>query len=586
MRLPRAGTNLKLLIALVVGFAGYLVWRVGSETTLERTLRRGETRARRAAVVSLGDQLIQVGASVIPPLASALVRDPDAEVRFLAATALGNSAMPDEAAAAALIHALKRDQPRIRARAAQSLATMASWPRVTPALIAALADPSAEVRAEAAASLARGFQDGEEVELALFAARADPHSAVRAAIIAAMDLRSSQPSSKTPSGSGRAGHYQAMMLAGLKDESPLVRRAAARALGHEPSFGFDDKVTLTEGEIAAISDPDAEVSAAAARALGAHRDYTRNVGRRTPTTEPERRASARALARLVVALGDADDRVRNAAADALGSVGSDMGKPSAEEAKSLRLELVTLLDGPRPEARAVAIAHAGYLEYLAGNDGEFLDRRYAIAVRDPDPRVRLAAFVAWTYELTRCQGLRQNAKFAPNYLVTLLARATRWTPGILLEIPYARMVVKDYLTVRLGLDRGRIEQFDKLLRPRLDDSDPDVRRVAYAGLWRVDSLLGGDDADRRRALLCAMKSQMEALGSDSPRLREIAAWSLGWVPEADAPAAMLALKLRAADADSRVRGRVAASLKQHRDYQDIRPRHPWPEPRWEPWERR
>ena len=583
MRLPQARTNLKLLIALVVGFAGYLVWRVGSETTLERTLRRGETGARRAAVVSLGDQLIQVGASVIPPLATALVRDPDAEVRFLAATALGNSAMPDEAAAAALIHALKRDEPRIRARAAQSLATMASWPRVTPALIAALADPSAEVRAEAAASLARGFQDCEEVELALFAARADPHSAVRVAVIAAMDLRSSEPRSKSPSGPGRARNYQSMMLAGLTDESLLVRRAAARALGHEPSFGFDDEVTLTNAEIAAISDPDAEVSAAAARALGSHRDRTQNVLNRTPPTELERRASARALARLVAALGDADDRVRNAAVNSLGSVGQGMGKPSGEEAKSLRSALVAVLDGPRPEGRATAINVAGYIEYLAGKGDDFPNRRYAIAVGDPDPRVRVAAFAAWTYELTRCQGLRQSAKSAPNYLVTLLGRAARRDPRLLLEIPYARMVIKDYLIVRLGLDRGKIKQFDKLLRPRLDDPDPDVRRVAYTGLWRVDSLLGGDDAERRRDLLRAMKAQVEALGSDSSKLREMAAWSLSWVPEAEAPTAVAALKLRIADEDPRVRARVASSLSEHRYDQETRRRQPWPEPRWGPW---
>ena len=92
-------------------------------------------------------------------------------------------------------------------------------------------------------------------------------------------------------------------------------------------------------------------------------------------------------------------------------------------------------------------------------------------------------------------------------------------------------------------------------------------------------MLGGD-ASRRRALLGEMKAQMEALGSDSPKLREIAATSLYWVPEANAPAAIAALKLRIGDEDSRVRQRVASSLKQQLFYQSIRPRHPWPEPSW------
>ena len=216
---------------------------VGSETIVERAsreLRRGGTEARRSAAVSLGDAVIQVGASAIPPLAWAVGHDPDAEVRFIAVAALGEYAGLDETAAAALISALNRETPRIRARAAQSLGTMAALPRVTPALIVALGDPSAEVRAEAAAALGLSAQDWDLVEPALFAARADVDDGVRVAVIVAMDSRSWGPRSTTPSGAERVGRYQAMMLAGLIGESPRVRRAAARALGHEPSFGFGD----------------------------------------------------------------------------------------------------------------------------------------------------------------------------------------------------------------------------------------------------------------------------------------------------------------------------------------------------------
>ena len=580
MRLPRATMNLKLMIALVACIAVYLnVWRVGTETVVERAsrdLRHGKTEARRAAAVSLGDAIIQAGASAIPPLAWAVVHDTDAEVRFIAVAALGDYAGLNETAAAALISALKGDSPRIRARAAQSLGTMAALPRVTPALIAALGDPSAEVRAEAAAALGRGAQDWEVVEPALFAARFDADEGVRVAVIVAMDSRSSGPRSTTPSGAERVARYQSMMLAGLIGESPRVRRAAARALGHEPSFGFGDPIALTNAEIDALADPDAEVRAAAATALGIPRDSL------VAPTGPSQHALGRALVRLVKALGDADDRVRSAASAVIGPVGGGIGIPSDDEATDLRSALIAALDGPTPEGRSAAVANAGQIGRLVNEGDDFLIRRYAIAARDPDARVRFAAIAARTDELTMPEFRKSRAIRNLRYLMRLPSIAASRDWGTSRELSHAMGVAREYLSDLKSLDRGTIVDLEKLLRSLLADPDPDVRRLAYTSLWRVDALRGGD-ASRRRALLGEMKAQIEALGSDSSKLREIAAWSLYWVPRADAPAAMAALKLRAADADSRVRDRVAASLKQQLYYQSIRPRQPWPEPRWEPW---
>jgi HEAT repeat protein len=267
--------------------------------------------ARSAAAEDLGG-LARNAAS--GPLLKALA-DPDRAVRAAAARALG--AAGDAGAAPALVACLKDPSPTVRAASAAALGALASRetargggaptsrdgagapPRFAGApLLVLLDDPEPAVRKEAAVTL--GILMGASAVPRLGqTATTDADVPVRAAAAAAL---------------GRIGAPDgaASLAKALQDEAPLVRHAAAGAMGAvgdrsvaPPEVAQSCAAALVER----LKDRHAAVRAAAAHALG-------RIG--GPAAASALRESAR---------GDPDESVRSAAAEALGKIQAARTKP-------------------------------------------------------------------------------------------------------------------------------------------------------------------------------------------------------------------------------------------------------------------
>jgi HEAT repeat protein/beta-lactamase regulating signal transducer with metallopeptidase domain len=221
---------------------------------------------------------------------------------------------PDPAAAAALIGALRDDDAGVRAAAAEALGKRGESTAV-PALVAALRDEEAAVRANAVEALAE-VGDGRALE-GLLTALGDANTEVRANAAAALgELHDVH---------GRTAEAQRMAraLAGLLDDGSVeVRRNAVDALSELRA------ARPIEALLAAAKDADAEVRQKAVHALG----------------ELEAREAA---PQLVALLGDADAEVRQAAAHALGEMQHAAAAP----------QLARLLTDRDPDVRQAA-AHA------------------------------------------------------------------------------------------------------------------------------------------------------------------------------------------------------------------------------------
>jgi HEAT repeat protein len=194
---------LKSLIALVACCGAiFWAWRVVRESgpipRMASKLRTGSVEDRRLAARDLGVlPPTEVGAA-IPTLIAAL-GDDDSEVAVQAAQSLGADAMTATslkdgqpavtAASQALARALADRRPEVRAAAAGALGVIGikveSAP--PPGLIAALRDdPSAEVRAEAAAAVGQYRGGDEDAIRGLFDGLVDEAVSVRRACNAAL----------------------------------------------------------------------------------------------------------------------------------------------------------------------------------------------------------------------------------------------------------------------------------------------------------------------------------------------------------------------------------------------------------------
>jgi HEAT repeat protein len=124
----------------------WILGRVGvrsATTALVRVATARPVELRIAAIRALGEL---GGTNTFGVLAAAAVADPAPEVRYAAVYSLQEFDSPQSAD---LLTAKLEDpdeRPSIRGQAAESLASLAAGKQAVPALRAALADPSAEVR--------------------------------------------------------------------------------------------------------------------------------------------------------------------------------------------------------------------------------------------------------------------------------------------------------------------------------------------------------------------------------------------------------------------------------------------------------
>jgi HEAT repeat protein len=291
-----------------------------------------DANVRWAAAAALGE----IGdAAAVPGLLAAL-RDADADVRWAAAAALGR--IGDAAAVLGLVAALRDADERVREAAAWALRKIGDA-AVVPGLLAALRDADADVREAAAWALGK-IGDAAAVP-GLLAALRDADADVREAAARAL---------------GEIGDAAVVpgLLAALRDADERVREAAAAALGQIGA-------PAVPGLLAALRDADWNARRAAAEALGQIKDATSvpkllevldgsevisryalaKVRERVSELlyrmiervavedrdhyDPEKtlvQIGALAVPGLLAALGNADERVRQAAAWVLGQIGA------------------------------------------------------------------------------------------------------------------------------------------------------------------------------------------------------------------------------------------------------------------------
>ena len=277
------------------------------------------------------EALVGMGSKAVPALARAL-EDANTEVRWAAATALGEIGPEAIEAIFALIHALEDDGPmgtpgRSRGAGGDGAGSGRSCPRSHPGpgrrertsarirrpgaginrprgkrcrspLIQALGDESAEVRGYAAMALGSIGPEAAEAVSALIQALGDEYPSVRSGAAGALGAIGPEAAEAIPA-----------LAQALEDKDEFVRRAAATALG----FIGPESVAAIPALVQALEDENWEVREAATLALNM-------IG-------PD---AIEAVPALIQALGDESDNVRASAAWALVAItGQDFGQDGA-----------------------------------------------------------------------------------------------------------------------------------------------------------------------------------------------------------------------------------------------------------------
>jgi len=372
-----------------------LLGRLGApraEPTLLRILEEDAGRMRLEAVRSLGRIRAPGATTKLLPL----LDDPDAQLRTEAALAIGRIA--DAGAIAPLVARVTRTRPsdRVSALHALGLVLRAHPDRAALDLVTTIArGPDEGLAARAIDALARSAAPDGAERLAPVVAAADEHTRAKA-----VDALASF-------GGARA---RALLLAALaRDESPLVRAAAAWALGRHP--GPESVRAL----VAALDDSGWGVAPNAIASLGV-------LGARG------------AAARICQRAGDRDPLLAAAALRAAASLGGTCARPDA---------LRRALAAPSTLVREIA-AHL-----LAGTaDREARDALQTCADLELDSAVARACGDA----LRRREGSRPpRAEWTEIYLYATDGRTVRPHARTLLVLPDGR--IKAALTDLHGFAR-------------------------------------------------------------------------------------------------------------------------------------
>lgn len=353
------------------------------------------TRQSKVEVCLVSARLLEeLGGQAVPPLLKALQANPEIYVQDMILdvlgkirdprtleTIIGMSRAPDtmqkvqEQKLVNIRPSLEKPKappapPEIRARAIKALRDFKD-PKVGPALIAALSDPSSMVRAAAAEAL-KNRGDPEAMEALMVAAR-DKHPKVRRKVMAT--LRRYQDRRAV-----------LIFIGGLKDKDVEVRRISAKALG----YIRDSRAA--EPLLKAVKDPDAGVRENAINSI----QYYNNPA---------------AVGPLAEALKDKDNGVRAKAAYVLGPIG--LGPVSDPRAVAA---LVKATQDLHPSVRRNAVAALKHVKdpravdalLVACQDGHVPAREHAVnnlgfvkdpratkclikALKDPEFKVRLRA---------------------------------------------------------------------------------------------------------------------------------------------------------------------------------------------------
>ena len=304
-------------------------------------------------------------------------------------------------AASALIGALRDEDAGVRAAAAESLGNRHEMAAV-PALVAALRDEEAAVRANAVDALSE-LGDGRALD-GLLGALGDASADVRARAAAALgelhDAHGSKADAQRMAGAlarllddgsvevrKNAVHALSQlesarpveaMLTATKDADAEVRQQAVHALGD-----FEAREAAPQ-LVALLADPDAEVRHAAAHAVGElqHAAAAPQLARLLTDRDPDvRQAAAQALGELdlhrappelLAALRDGNADVRRSAVHAVAEMQDARAVPG----------LVALLDDPSGDVRQAAVEALSEIRDAAAMDA------LVGAMKSKDPNVR------------------------------------------------------------------------------------------------------------------------------------------------------------------------------------------------------
>ena len=255
-----------------------------------------------------------------------------------------------------------------------------------------------------------------------------------------------------------------VLLEGLRDGDPSVRKAAAEALGN---VGVD--ALTTPALVAALTDPNSAVRWAAAEALG--------------RAESEAEVAVPALMRAL-----ADPQVRSIAADSLGEIG-----PAAQAA------LPALCDLLKDPDRNVRWTAALALVRIRTSAAEPAAPLFVEALKSPDPRTRWDAV----------------------WYLQQLPRPERFVSGIVALLKHADPGVRTSALEALGNIGEEAKSALPVIKESLRDPSNNVRLAAARAL----SLIRVEDLATARAAALPLIALLAELGQPE-WMREDAEWYL------------------------------------------------------------
>ena len=334
----------KAAVETLGAFAGKLGWQ-SAVSALEQAAKGPRPATRKAAIEQLG----RLASDRPGPVAAALARlsrEKNPQIRADAASGLGDVLERGAKEAVVALRAQGKDpDPQTRRKAAEALGRARGplQPLAAKALASLADDAEAAVRGEVASSLGQLGAGAQAEGGALVALLGDKDSSVRAAARRAAQVLGPNAS--------RAGAFDKVLLASLPQGSGSDRMeiavtagrtgstATARAALADPDAGVRRAAAenatgtaLLPALVGALGDRDAAVRVAAVRGLVGAKAVSQ-LARAARSTEIEVRIAALealgelggAEARKVLedGLGEAEERVRIAAAHGLGKVGPD-----------------------------------------------------------------------------------------------------------------------------------------------------------------------------------------------------------------------------------------------------------------------